>query len=519
MNQYAHKWLVHAGISLLAFTAFLDFTIVNTALPAIQSELAATVLQLQWVMNGYLMMISIMMIIGGKLGDLIGHRQMFLIGAIVFLLASLLAGLAVSPLMLILARFLQGIGAAIIFPMSTTLLPTAFPENERIKALSIYGAVSGLGLALGPVLGGILVSVLSWRYVFLINVPIIALGLLLSMRWLPNAHAKPMKIKLDWIGVILLGSSISSLLLAINFSEILGWMNLMTLVFFAVAVITSILLIKFELKIAEPLLELGFFKNPLFYAGALACGVAGLLSVIALFFNPFYLNLIRQESALVSGMILLIIPVAVTIISPFVGKMIEKWGIIKVAVIAMICTIIACFLHILFQAQSTLILILFAFTQIGVVWAIGNNIGAITAHQTIPKEKIGNAIGTIYTLFNLMGAIGLALATLLFQSSMKKYFFDELNESHTVLSAAEQASFHAVMNNPDKLVQLTHQFQPEMQSKLLKIFSDAFMQGFSDVFIFIAAVVGVLLLTILVWRWFQSRQYQVASLKQKKMVK
>ncbi len=196
-DPYQHKWLALFGISLLAFTAFLDATIVNTALPFIQSALQADIFQLQWVANIFIIILSMTMIAIGKLADLWGRKKIFYLEVLAFSIAALGAGFSINVHMLIGFRSLQALGASTILIASAALLSDVFPEKERIRAISIYGGITGFGLMIGPFLGGVLIALFDWRWVFWINLPLIAVGLAaccLSLK--KHDHEKP-NIKID----------------------------------------------------------------------------------------------------------------------------------------------------------------------------------------------------------------------------------------------------------------------------------------------------------------------------------
>src|SRR3990167_6279625 len=181
MNQsskynYPHKWRSFIGIALLSFGCYLDYTIVNVALPTIQQQLHANLVTLQWVMNIYFLALCVLATVMGRCGDIYGRRRLFYTGVFIFAIASVLAGCAYNIHWLIIGRLLQGIGAAIVFPLGPSLLPQSFPEKDRGKAIAWFGSVGGIALALGPVLGGLIVSYFGWRWIFFINIPLIFLG-------------------------------------------------------------------------------------------------------------------------------------------------------------------------------------------------------------------------------------------------------------------------------------------------------------------------------------------------------
>ena len=228
-DKFRFKWWALLGVSLLAFTAFLDATIVDTALPFIQASLKTNILQLQWVANIFTIILSMTMIAIGKFADLWGRKRVFYIGVVLFAIAAFGAGLSPTVEILIASRGLQALGASTIFIASAALLSDVFPEKERIKAISIYGGVTGFGLMIGPFLGGILIELFNWRWVFWINLPLIAAGLA-ACSFSLRAHIREKhSSRIDWLSLFLLICGLGFLMYGIiagaqaNWSSIAAW--------------------------------------------------------------------------------------------------------------------------------------------------------------------------------------------------------------------------------------------------------------------------------------------------------
>src|SRR3989338_6602478 len=173
------KWIALLGLGLASFLTAIDFSIVNTALPAIQKELSASIAELQWMMNIYVLVVCTLLVTMGRLADLIGRRLMIYLGIIIFGVTSFICGTVNNPLYLIIGRGLQGIGSAIIIPCSLSIVREIFTDKEQGRALGIWTSLNGIGFALGPVLGGFFISFLSWRWVFFVNVPFVIISLIL----------------------------------------------------------------------------------------------------------------------------------------------------------------------------------------------------------------------------------------------------------------------------------------------------------------------------------------------------
>ncbi|HZS18203.1 MAG TPA: MFS transporter, partial [Candidatus Udaeobacter sp.] len=208
-SKTAGRWVLVAT-TLASSMAFIDSTVVNIALPALQTNLGATIIDVQWVIEAYSLLLSALLLVGGSLGDHYGRRRVFLIGVALFALASTWCGLAANIHQLIPARVAQGLGAALLVPGSLAIISSSFSESERGRAIGTWSGFSAITTAIGPVIGGWLIEHLSWRAIFFINVPIALLIILISLRHVPESSDKESK-GLDWLGAILVTFALGTL--------------------------------------------------------------------------------------------------------------------------------------------------------------------------------------------------------------------------------------------------------------------------------------------------------------------
>lgn len=274
------------------FMVVLDTTIVNVALPAIQSNLGTSISELQWIIDGYVLVFASLLLIAGALGDRFGARQMFLIGVALFAAASILCGEAPTIVMLIAARAIQGIGAALIIPATLALANEAYPDPKaRARAISIWGAISGLGLALGPLIGGILVDTLGWRSIFLVNVPFGIVGIVVAWRFIrPSTHRKERSLDLGAQFMTIM--TLAALTAAFIEGKTLGWNSPFILGAFLVSITGLITFLLLEHRSLTPMFPLKLFANPTFSA----TNVAGLLLNFGFNGQIFVLSLFFQEA-------------------------------------------------------------------------------------------------------------------------------------------------------------------------------------------------------------------------------
>ncbi len=422
-DQFRYKWWALLGVSVLAFTAFLDATIVNTALPFIQSALKADIFQLQWIANIFTIILSMTMIAIGKIADLWGRKRVFYFGVVAFSVAALGAGLSPTANFLIAFRGLQAIGGSTIFIASAALLSDVFPERERVRAISIYGGITGFGLMLGPFLGGILIGLLGWRWVFWINLPLIAIGLLAcSFSLRKHYHEKP-NVKLDWFGLFLLIFGLGSLMYGIVSSAEQNWSSITAWIFLGLGIVALVILVILDEKRKNPLLDFPIFKQRIIALAALSCALAGIASTVFMFFDPLYLRILRNLSPFLIGLLIAIIPAAQAIISFGFNRAVKLFGVAHLLFFSVIAACLAIGLHRFLGTDTPLAFLALPFFLLGINWGLSNSSMITAVNQVIAPRKVGEAIGTIATIWNVVGALILACSTAVFHAAQTDQAF------------------------------------------------------------------------------------------------
>ena len=415
-DRFRFKWWGLLGVSLLAFTAFLDATIVNTALPFIQTALKTNILQLQWVTNIFTIILSMTMIAIGKFADLWGRKRIFYIGVTIFAIAAFGAGLSQTIEMLILFRGLQALGASTVFIASAALLSDIFPERERVRAISIYGGVTGFGLMIGPFLGGILIGFLDWRWVFWINLPLIAIGFTACSFSLRGYSQEKHSVKIDWLGLSLLIFGLGVLMYGIIAGAESNWVSISAWMFLIAGIIALILLVILDELRKNPLLDLHIFKEKLIILSALSCALAGVVSTVFMFFDPLYLRILRHLSPFLIGILIAIIPAAQAILSFVFSRLVKAFGVASLLFFSIISAFFAVALHRMIQSDTSLYFLIIPFLLLGINWGLSNAAMITAVNQVITPRKIGAAIGTIATIWNFVGSLILAISTAIFHT-------------------------------------------------------------------------------------------------------
>ena len=322
-GQRGNKWWTLVAVCLGTFMLLLDITIVNVALPDIQLALKSSFSDLQWVVDAYALTLAAFLLTAGSLADMYGRRLMYMIGLVVFTSASMLCGFAVSSLMLQLSRALQGVGGAIMFAVSLALLADAFRGKDRGVAFGIWGAVTGLAVAIGPLLGGLLTSGLSWRWIFFVNVPLGIVAVVIAVMKVAESRS-PQASGPDWAGFAIFTVALASLVYALIESNQRSFTNGLVLGCFALAAVLLVAFVIVELRIAHPMFDLTLFRLPTFSGGAVAAFGLSASIFAMLLYLVLYLQDILGYSPLGTGVRLMVISGGILATSTIAGRLTSK---------------------------------------------------------------------------------------------------------------------------------------------------------------------------------------------------
>jgi len=410
--EESKRWLALIILCLGELMIVLDTTIVNVALPSIRNDLAFTESALVWVVNAYMLTFGGFLLLGGRLGDLFGYRKLFLLGIVLFTGASLACGIANSQVMLIIARAIQGLGGAVVSAVALSLIMSLFTENaERAKAMGIYGFVCAGGGSVGVLLGGVLTSMLSWHWIFLVNLPIGIAVYAVCLRILPPGEPQTDVRHMDIGGALAITASLMLAVYAIVNGHAAGWLSPMTASLLGASLILLMAFLVIESRVHMPLVPLRFFRlRNVSIANVIAALWAA--AMFAWFFiSALYMQLVLGYDAMQVGLAFLPSNLIMALLSlGFSARIVMEFGIRLPLIGGLMLGAIGLGLFALAPLQGSFILhVLPGMLLLGLGAGIAFNPLLLAAMSDAPQQESGLASGIVNTAFMMGGALGLAV--------------------------------------------------------------------------------------------------------------
>ncbi len=406
------RWLALGVVCLGVVMVVLDVTIVNVALPSIRADLGFSETTLVWVVNAYLLTCGGFQLLGGRIGDLYGHRRVFIIGIVVFTGASLACGLSTAQVPLVIARAVQGIGGAIVNAVALALLLQLFTDaGERARAMGVYGFVCAGGGSIGVLLGGVLTDVYDWHWIFLVNLPIGVGVVALSLALLPGAGAAPTRMRLDIAGAVTVTAALMLAVYAIVGANGAGWASPRTLGLLAAAALLFAIFLAIEARVEQPLMPLRLFRSKTLDA-ANAIGVLWSAAMFAWFFlSALYLQRVLGCTAMQVGLAFL--PSNVIMAASSLGlsaRVVTRFGLRRPLVFGLACAAVGLALFAHAPVDGSLVVdVLPGMLLLGLGAGIAFNPLLLAAMIDVDESESGLASGIVNTSFMMGGALGLAV--------------------------------------------------------------------------------------------------------------
>ena len=472
---------------LASSMAFIDSTVVNVALPALQANLNATIVDVQWVIEAYSLLLAALLLVGGSLGDHCGRRRIFLLGVAVFALASAWCGCAFDIRQLIVGRAMQGFGAALLVPGSLAIISSSFEESERGRAIGTWSGFSAITTAIGPVVGGWLIEHVSWRAVFFINVPIAVLVILISVKSVPESSDKE-SAGLDWLGAIIGTVGLGALVYGLIESSRLGLGDRSVIVVLVAAILVLIVFFFVEARLSQPMLPFALFRSPTFTGTNLLTFLLYAALGGTLFFLPLNLIQIQHYAPTAAGAALLPFILIMSLLSRWSGGLITVYGPKLPLIVGPMIVAAGYMLFILPSAGGSYWT---TFFPPAVVLGLGMTITVAplttTVMSSVPQNRAGVASGVNNAVARTAGLLAIAVLGIVMLQVFKRAFDRRLAESRLPTSVIQ-----SVETQSTKLAAITIPENLDLATKQLirQAVDESFVAGFRVVMVIGATLAG-----------------------------
>ena len=483
-TEGAKRWILVATI-LASSMAFIDSTAINVALPALQASFQATVVDVQWVVESYGLLLGALILVGGSLGDVFGRRLIFLTGVMIFTVASVVCGIVPNIQLLIIARSIQGVGAALLVPGSLAIISTVFDEKSRGQAIGTWSGFTAITTAIGPVLGGALVEQASWRWVFLINVPLAVAVIAISLWRVPEAHAAVAH-RLDWFGALLVTLGLCGLVYGCIESANLGWKNPLIFVSLTGGCVCLVGFVTFEAHTRHPMVPLVLFRGRNFSGANLLTFF--LYSALGIFFFLFPLKLIQvqQYSATATGAAILPMILTMFLLSRWSGGLVAHYGARTPLIVGPLIVTIG---FVLFALPSTTRNYWGSIFPPIMVLAFGMalTVAPLTTDvmNSVDQDRVGTASGINNAVARIAGVLAIAvLGIVMFWAFRLR--FEKLLQHLSLPSAILQD----LRGHETELagLQATSTLDPNTKAALLNMIRQSFVFGFRVIMLLCAGL-------------------------------
>ncbi|MDP9340993.1 MAG: MFS transporter [Actinomycetota bacterium] len=481
----AHRWWTLGLVCVSIFMLLLDITVVNVALPTIRHDLHATFTDLQWVIDAYALALAVLVLNAGALSDILGRKRIFIVGVALFSLSSLACGLAPTSEVLIVFRGIQGIGGAIMFSTSLALINHAFPPRERGTAFGIWGATTGLAVAIGPLIGGVLTTSAGWRWIFFVNVPIGIVAALLSVARLTESR-DPSNRRIDFPGLVTLSAGLGLTVYALLRGNAKGWTSPFIVGLFVGGAVLLGLFLLIEARSPHSMVDLKLFRIPAF-TGAQLVAFALSASMFSMFlYLTLYLQNVLGFSALGAGLRLMPVSILIFVFAPIAGRLSSVLPVRLLMGAGLVLISVGLLLMSGLTPQSTWTALLAGFVLAGAGVGMVNAPLASTAVAVAPGRQAGMASGVNNTFRQVGIATGIAALGAIFQSHVQSAVTIGLAGT----PAARQAGAIGQAVTSGSLSQLLRRLPGPVRARVAEVARSAFVGGLNDIFV-VGAIVAL----------------------------
>ena len=403
------RWWTLAAMCFALFMVMLDNTVVNVSLPSIQRDLHASLSALEWTVNAYTLTFAVMMVTGGRLGDIFGRRRMFMFGVVVFGLSSAAIGFATTDTMLVAFRAVQGIGAAFMMPATLSIITQAFPAEQRGMAIGTWAGVSAMALAIGPVLGGFLTQQVSWRAIFFINPPIAVVALAVTLFATRESRDETVDRSVDVPGIAALTIGLTALVLGLVEANRWHWGSTRVLGLFVLSAIALATFVVIEKRVKAPMVDFRFFRSRSFVGANVVAFLVTLAMFSQFFFIALYMQNILHYSPLGTGIRFLPATLLIIVMGPLAGRLTDRVGPRPLVTLGMLTVGAAILVQSGITVHSGYLQLLPGFLLMGIGMGLVMSPMSTAAMNSVDRTKAGVASGVLSMSRMVGGTVGLAV--------------------------------------------------------------------------------------------------------------
>jgi EmrB/QacA subfamily drug resistance transporter len=402
------RWWTLGAMCFALFMIMLDNTVVNVALPSIQKDLHSSISGLEWTVNAYTLSFAVLLVTGGRLGDIFGRRRTFLLGVALFGLSSAFIGFSQSEAWLVAGRAAQGLGAALMMPATLSIIANAFPPHERGKAIGTWAGVSAMALAIGPVVGGFLVENVSWQSIFFLNVPVAAVAVFVTLAATRESRDETSTHHIDVPGVAFISVGLASLVLALVEGNSWGWGSASIVALLVVAAVSLTAFVIAEQRVVEPMVDFSFFRSRSFVGSNLVAFIVTFAMLAMFFFLALYMQNIKDYSPLQAGVRFLPATVVIIFAGPIAGRLSDRIGPRPLMVTGLLLVAGSLFWQGHLAVDTSYSFLVGAFVLMGLGMGLVMSPMSTAAMNSVDPAKAGVASGIISMSRMVGGTFGVA---------------------------------------------------------------------------------------------------------------
>ncbi len=403
------RWWTLGAMCFALFMIMLDNTVVNVALPSIQRDLHASLSSLEWTVNAYTLTFAVLLVTGGRLGDIFGRRRMFLFGVVVFALSSLAIGFAPNDAALVAFRAVQGIGAAFMMPATLSIITQAFPPHQRGTAIGTWAGVSALALAIGPVVGGFLTQQVSWRAIFFINPPIAVIAVAVTLFATRESRDETVSRTIDFPGIAAITVGLTALILALVEGNHWGWGSARIVTLFAIAIVGLCAFVAIEKRSPSPMVDFAFFRSRSFLGANIVGFIVSFAMLAMFFFMALYLQNVLHFSPLQAGVRFLPTTLVIIVAGPLAGRLTDKIGPRPLMTLGLVTVAVSLFLQSRITVHTGYLTLLPGFILMGAGMGLVMSPMSTAAMNAVDRRKAGVASGVLSMSRMVGGTFGVAV--------------------------------------------------------------------------------------------------------------